>query len=376
MLKKIFYISILTLTIVACKNEPKVEGFLINGTIDASENGKKISLYKADRSNQVLLDSTRVVDGKITLEGKIDSPEIYLVAIEGNNQRLPIIVENTEMDLTLYKDSLMASKISGSKENDVFGLLQENMKPIRAKNAELMQQFSEARKNNDSTLMQTIRNDFEAFVATINDKNLAIVKDNPDLVIGASFLESMIKSKGIKVAEANEVFNAFTDKVKNSTIGKKLGEDIKNALKTAEGSMAPNFTAPNPEGEMITLNDIKGKVTIIDFWAAWCGPCRKENPNVVKVYNKYHEQGLEIIGVSLDGTPRQKDAKAAWVEAIEKDGLTWHQVSNLNYFNGPVAKQYNISSIPATFILDADGKIVAKNLRGKALEDKVAELLQ
>ncbi|WP_338733644.1 TlpA disulfide reductase family protein [Mangrovimonas cancribranchiae] len=376
MLKKIFYISILTLTVVACKKEPKVEGFLINGTIDASENGKKISLYKADRSNQTLLDSTRVVDGKITLDGKVDSPEIYLVAIEGNNQRLPIIVENTQMDLTLYKDSLMASKISGSKENDVFGLLQENMKPIRAKNAELMQEYTEARKNNDSTLMQNIREDFEAFVAKINDKNLAIVKENPDLFIGASFLESMIKSKGIKVAEANEVFNTFTDKVKNSSIGKKLGEDIKNALKTAEGSMAPNFTAPNPEGEMITLNDIKGKVTIIDFWAAWCGPCRKENPNVVKVYNKYHEKGLEIVGVSLDGTPRQKDAKAAWIEAIEKDGLTWHQVSNLQYFNGPVAKQYNISSIPATFILDSEGKIVAKNLRGKALEDKVAELLQ
>src|SRR5690606_17009896 len=144
---------------------------------------------------------------------------------------------------------------------------------------------------------------------------------------------------------------------------------------TEVGSMAPDFSAPNPDGTRISLSDIKGKVTIIDFWAAWCGPCRKENPNVVKVYEKYHDKGLEIIGVSLDGAPNQKDAKAAWMQAIEKDQLTWHQVSNLAYFNDPIAKQYQIQAIPATFILDSEGIIVAKNLRGDALEAKIAELL-
>ncbi|MBQ0721799.1 MAG: TlpA family protein disulfide reductase, partial [Gammaproteobacteria bacterium] len=128
-------------------------------------------------------------------------------------------------------------------------------------------------------------------------------------------------------------------------------------------------------GKTIALNDIKGKVTLIDFWAAWCAPCRKENPNVVNVYNKYHEKGLEIIGVSLDGTPQQKDAKQAWMDAIEKDKLTWNHVSNLQYFNDPIAKQFNINSIPATFLIDAEGKIIAKNLRGPALEEKIASLL-
>ncbi|WP_339755901.1 TlpA disulfide reductase family protein, partial [uncultured Winogradskyella sp.] len=127
---------------------------------------------------------------------------------------------------------------------------------------------------------------------------------------------------------------------------------------------------------IVSLNELRGKVTIIDFWAAWCGPCRKENPNVVRIYEKYHDQGLEIIGVSLDGHSRQQNPKKAWLDAIEKDKLTWNHVSNLKYFNDPVAQLYNISSIPATYILDSTGIIVDKNLRGRALENRIKELLE
>ncbi|MBT8296773.1 MAG: TlpA family protein disulfide reductase, partial [Maribacter sp.] len=129
------------------------------------------------------------------------------------------------------------------------------------------------------------------------------------------------------------------------------------------------FSAPTPTGEILALNDIKGKATLIDFWAAWCRPCRAENPNVLKVYNKYHDKGLNIIGVSLDKTAE------AWKKAIKDDGLIWHQVSNTAYFNDAIAKMYNVDAIPAAFLLDENGVIVAKNLRGPALEAKVAELL-
>ena len=168
--------------------------------------------------------------------------------------------------------------------------------------------------------------------------------------------------------------SVITKNAGTQNIGKKIDAYI--AQKEAQanldiGKIAPNFSAPDPDGKIIALNDIKGKATIIDFWASWCGPCRRENPNVVKVYEKYHDKGLEIISVSLD-RPNQQ---SRWLQAIEKDRLTWHHVSNLQYFNDPVARMYNISAIPATFILDADGRIVAKKLRGSALEEQIASML-
>ena len=133
--------------------------------------------------------------------------------------------------------------------------------------------------------------------------------------------------------------------------------------------MAPDFSAPSPSGKLLALNDVKGKATLIDFWAAWCRPCRAENPNVVKVYNKYKGKGLSIIGVSLDKTAE------AWKKAIDDDGLEWHHVSNIAYFDDAIAKLYNVDAIPATFLLDENGVIVAKNLRGPALEARISEML-
>ncbi|WP_395056102.1 peroxiredoxin family protein [Flavobacterium sp.] len=133
--------------------------------------------------------------------------------------------------------------------------------------------------------------------------------------------------------------------------------------------MAPNFTAKNVGGKLVSLKESLGKVTIIDFWASWCAPCRKENPNMVSLYKEFHDKGLNIIGVSLD-----KDA-TAWKEAIAKDNLTWIEISNLKEWEDPIAATYNIEGIPATFLLDANGKIVAKNLLGNELKAKVADLL-
>ncbi|MEL7119736.1 MAG: TlpA disulfide reductase family protein, partial [Bacteroidota bacterium] len=152
------------------------------------------------------------------------------------------------------------------------------------------------------------------------------------------------------------------------TIANTLNQLIEQQRAFMIGGVAPDFSQNTPKGEAMKLSDLRGKVVLVDFWASWCGPCRRENPNVVRLYNQYKEQGFDILGVSLD-----RD-KSRWLGAIEKDGLTWNHVSDLKGWQNAVAKMYNVSSIPQTLLIDQEGRILAKNLRGPALEQKLAEI--
>ena len=372
-MKRIASILLVLLTIISCQTEPK--GYQISAKIDGVPTGKKVSL-KAIKNNQpVLLDTTIIKDGTFTFEGLIVEPDIHIMTIQGVQGSLPFILENKNLDILLYKDSLALSKIEGSKENDVAQSYMLAVSKFRKKNDALMIQFNEAKKANDTQFLQSFRNKRQELKIENDKFNLEFVEENSNSLFALLMLENLSKLKAIDVKELDKFYNSFPSDLQESSVGLRIKEKIESSLATEVGSVAPDFTAPNPDGKEITLSKIKGKVTIIDFWAAWCGPCRKENPNLVKVYDKYHEKGLEIIGVSLDGNSRQKEPRSAWLNAIEKDGLTWHQVSNLNYFNDPVAKKYNIQSIPATFILDSEGKIIYKNLRGPALEKTISELL-
>ena len=174
---------------------------------------------------------------------------------------------------------------------------------------------------------------------------------------------------------AQAVLDLFSQRLKESKLGKDRQARIDALRAIAIGVEAPLFTQNDPDGKPVNLSDFRGKWLLIDFWAAWCGPCRAENPHVVEAYNQYKDKGFTILGVSLDGAPNQGDPKAAWLEAIEKDNLTWTQVSDLKYGNNEAAKLYAVSAIPANFLLNPEGVIVAKNLRGKALMDELAKHL-
>ncbi|MEZ4802945.1 MAG: TlpA disulfide reductase family protein [Gelidibacter sp.] len=382
-MKHILRILMIGLLLTACnKQTKKMDGYVINGTAKGLYNGMRVYLKAADeRGSQMPQDTAIVMDEKFKFEGKVDYPQMWYLSINSVGGFIPVMVENENIEIVFNKDDIDASKISGTKANEALYNYTKGYKELMDKRVNLNKEFTKTlnpNNNVDSISKLRINTQFAEINQQLQDYPYQFLKTNDDNYFSLSLIENILKSNPADFEPIDNAYANLSTDVKNSVYGQMVGSKIEAIKKKNEslamlniGKVAPEFSAPDPDGKQVSLKDIKGKATIIDFWASWCGPCRKENPNVVKVYQKYHDKGLEIISVSLD-KPGQKDK---WLKAIQDDKLTWHHVSNLNYFNDPVAQLYNIQSIPATYILDADGTIVAKSLRGQQLEDKIAEML-
>ncbi len=369
-MKKILNVCVAILLLATACNKPKENQYIVTAKIDGVNNGTNVYLKKVSFSAPIQeVDTTQVQDGSFTFTGESTEPQMHFIFIDGVKGNVPVILEEGNITLELYKDSLNASKISGTPSNDSFTKFLEGTKAINKKLVSLREDLFKAQRENDTTTMSSLRDEFFEIQEEGKNYELNFAENNPDSYVTLMLIHRYLLNKAHSTNKVKELYDNLPEALKNSEEGKEVAKLLTDALKVEVGSKAPNFSAPNPEGKTIALNDVKGKVTIIDFWAAWCKPCRAENPNVVKVYNKYHEKGLEIIGVSLDKN------KEDWEKAIADDGLPWHHVSNLKHWNEPVARMYNVNAIPATFILNEEGVIVAKDLRGDALEEKIAELL-
>jgi thiol-disulfide isomerase/thioredoxin len=367
----------------SCQEEVR-NTYTINGEAKDLYNGLRVYLNEiSEKGSMVAIDTAVVVNETFFFNGRVSEPKLLFLTVQSVPGRLPFMIENSEIAIKVDKKILVNSAVSGSKNNTD---LKEYIDRMKTMNDELKQQnlrYSDAKFYNNEEEMAQAQKDIEQLLSDFKSYPYEFIASHKSSYASFQALEGLIRNKEVDYDALEASYNSLDDALKQSGQGVSFGiklKDFKMRLEKARateiGKIAPEFSAPTPAGDLLAVSDVysKGKITIVDFWAAWCGPCRRENPNIVKIYREFHDKGLEILGVSLDGRRGQQDPKGAWIQAIEDDGLSWNHVSNLSYF-GPIAQQYNINAIPAMFILDNQGKIIAKNLRGRALADKVAELL-
>jgi peroxiredoxin len=337
-------------------------------------------------------DSAKIVNGEFTFTGTVTNPVNATLFIDAKGigfnkfvaqnfnessgpskttDYLGLFIDKGTMTLT-SADSLKKAKITGSKTNDDDAKLKAALKPIyeRAKALNKEAQAATPAQQQSAAFQNSMQ---EKYAALQNEQRTLLksfIAANTDSYLSLMALTS-VSGPSPDVAEVEPIFNSLSDELKNSDQGKQLRYSLDNLKITAIGSMAPDFIQNDVNGKPVQLSSFRGKYVLIDFWASWCGPCRQENPNVVRNYHKYKGKNFTILGVSLD----KETAKDAWLAAIKNDHLEWTQVSDLKFWQNMAATLYGVHAIPQNFLIDPQGKIVAKNLRGDALDDKLEELL-
>ncbi|MGB2483644.1 MAG: redoxin domain-containing protein [Flavobacteriaceae bacterium] len=367
----------LIIILISCKsNTTKKNLYEVECNADGIYNGVRAYL-KSSNNNKQVIDTAVVMNGAFKFKGEVSSPEMRILTIDGINGQTALVLESGKTNVTIYKDSIYKSIIKGGENNSIFNKYKDGYQNLVEKVTSLREEYMASRNNIEE--VKRIQKQNVELRLELKNYGLNFLTQHPDTDFSLMLLESITLQKEFDAKLANEILEKIPNKISNRQynieVMQKINFNINNALSKAVievNSIAPDFTAPDPEGNQITLSEILGKVTILDFWASWCRPCRVENPNFVKLYDKYHEKGLNIISVSLD----RENQKNRWIKAIEKDNLSWYNVSNLKYWQDPVALMYNITSIPATFILDDKGTIIATRLRGSALEKKIDELFE
>ncbi len=342
---------------------------VIRGTIDGIDEKKEIYLFKI--TSKVTPFDTAVVksSGEFEMISQIEEIGFYRLGFSQNQNYLSLVVSPDD-EITIsgnYGGLEGKANIEGSEES--LALQQYFASQSKSQNTadSIMREMQFAQQNQNTVNYRNALIHYRMHEQSNQARIKEFLKENDDRVAALAALSNLDPERDYELFV--EVLNNLEPKLSSNPIYTKLKTKVDNLAKTQVGAIAPEISMAGVDGENINLSSLRGKYVLIDFWASWCKPCRIENPNVVRMYNEYKDKDFEIFGVSLD------EERNKWLQAIEEDNIEWVQVSDLRGWNNEAAQTFNVNSIPETVLLDPDGEIIARGLRGRELEEKLAEIL-
>ncbi|MDG1476126.1 MAG: TlpA disulfide reductase family protein [Vicingaceae bacterium] len=368
--KQILTALIVALIAFACGNSTEnIEEVKPSFTIDAkidSLTSQTAYLAQFKDGGFVNTDSATIENGMFSFKGSVESPNVQYILFNDSKDRIVVFLENSEISISgtnLQQENL---SVIGSDLNTKLEKFIVNVKSYEEKLKSVVEEYYAAEASGDESLLIEIDQKYKEQDSLRKSFVEAYIHDNLNSVI-APYLSLRYKMDD-DVSELEELYNSFSPEIANSEYVKLIGERIALKKGTQVGQPAPLFSMNDKDGNPIALESFKGKYVLIDFWASWCAPCRAENPNVVAAYNKYHDKGFEIFGVSFD------DNKDKWLKAVEADNLAWSHVSDLKGWGNAAGQLYGVRGIPHSVLVDKEGVIIAKDLRGEELQDRLAEI--
>ncbi|UII19009.1 TlpA disulfide reductase family protein [Fulvivirga ligni] len=378
-MRNIFYLAFGLLVFVCCsenkyEENTQAKGFVLSGVVgDLNSPSQAYLSYKVNDST--VYDSATIENGRFKFEGEVEEPVAASIWVRHGDSipekswhrdNISFYLENADMKIT-SEDSVKKAEVSGSTLNDESIEFYGKLQPMTGKVREISLRLQG--KPQDEAYMQSV-DTIRQLQRDVDTLLVTFVSSHKNSYMGMLVFNQYQLGYNFDPNVREKEFNEFDEELRGSQLGQKTLDKINVAKRSEEGAKVSDFTIENLEGEPFTFSSLKGDYVLLEFWASWCKPCRAENPNLKKIYSKLQDQNFEIVGISLD------ESKKPWENAIEKDELPWIHISQLRGFKSDIAKHYGITAIPQNMLVDPEGIIIAKNLRGEDLATRLSEIFK